>query len=256
MSGARIECRGVDRTYRRGRRSRLAGLGGDRDDRPAVRALIDVDLTVDGGECVGLAGPSGSGKTTLVHLLAGVDTPTAGRVTVEGFAVSEASARRRGRYRLETVGVVYQGFHLLPALSARANVALPLLELGWSKADRRERAATLLEAVDLGDRTDHRPAELSGGERQRVAIARALATDPSVILADEPTGELDSETTETVLETLTEAVGDRTVVLASHDPVALAHADRVVRLRDGRVQRADDEVVPTDTAADHPEPAA
>ncbi len=192
-------------------------------------------MAVTPGEILGIAGPSGSGKTTLLHLLAALDTPTSGTVSVAGTDTATLSERGRARLRLEHVGVVFQRFHLLPALSARANVALPLVELGWSKRDRRERATELLERVGLADRTDHRPGELSGGERQRVAIARALATDPELVVADEPTGELDTATSERVLDLLASLGEDTGVVIASHDGQALDRADRLLRLRDGRV---------------------
>jgi len=231
-----LSCRSASREYVRG--------GGGLLDRfrsreyPTVRALSDVSLDVATGDAVGLAGPSGSGKSTLLHLLAGLDAPTDGTVHIDGTDVASLSGRGRARLRRDSVGVVFQRFYLLPALSARGNVALPLVERGASKRRRHERATELLETVGLGDRTDHRPDELSGGERQRVAIARALASDPAVVLADEPTGELDSVTGERVLDALTDAADDRAVVLASHDERTLDRADRVVRLRDGR--RVDD----------------
>lgn len=199
-----------------------------------VTALRDVSLTVEPGEIVGIQGPSGSGKSTLLHLLAALETPTSGTVTVAGEDTSTLSARARARLRLDTVGMVFQRFHLLAALSARANVALPLVETGMGKAQRRERATALLEQVGLGDRITHTPGRLSGGEQQRVAIARALATDPALLLADEPTGELDTETGARVLEQIAAVAGDgRAVVVASHDQATLDIADRVVTLRDG-----------------------
>ena len=214
------------------------GLLGD-DAPPAVRAVDGVSITVRRGEMVGIEGPSGSGKSTLLHLLAGLDLPTAGTVTLAGTDTADYGERGRARLRLEYVGIVFQRFHLLPALSARANVALPLVELGMSKSRRRERATELLEAVGLGDRITHRPGRLSGGEQQRVAIARSLATEPDLVVADEPTGELDSETGKRVLDALSDVADDRAVVLASHDEQALAVSDRRVPLRDG--QQADGE---------------
>ena len=203
---------------------------------PTVRALDDVTLTVEAGELVCVTGASGSGKSTLLHLLAGLDTPTAGEVTLAGTDLSSCSGRERVRLRRDEVGIVFQRFHLLPALSARGNVALPLVEQGIGKRRRRRRATELLERVGLGERLGHRPDELSGGEQQRVAIARALVTEPSLVVADEPTGELDSETGETVLELLGEIPGgDRAVVVASHDRSIADAASRRVRLRDGRV---------------------
>jgi len=174
-----------------------------------------------------------------LHLLATLDTPTAGELRVAGEDVRRLSERGRAKLRLEHIGLVFQRFHLLPALSARANVALPLVELGWSKRKRRERAEGLLDDVGLGDRATHRPGQLSGGEQQRVAIARALATEPDLLIADEPTGELDTATGRQVLD-LFESLGeDHAIVMASHDQPTLAIADRVISLRDGRVQGAD-----------------
>jgi putative ABC transport system ATP-binding protein len=223
-----VACEGVTREYGGG--SGRLGRGA----RPTVRALADVSLAVERGEFVGVAGPSGSGKSTLLHLLAALDTPTAGTVRLDGQETTALSSRERARLRLDGVGVVFQRFHLLGALSARANVAVPLIERGTGRRDRRERAESLLDELGLADRAGHVPGRLSGGERQRVAIARALVTDPAVVVADEPTGELDTETGERVLDVLAETADDRAVILASHDDRALARADRVVRLRDGR----------------------
>ncbi|WP_049923280.1 ABC transporter ATP-binding protein [Halopiger djelfimassiliensis] len=200
-----------------------------------VTALRDVSVDVRPGDIVGLEGPSGSGKSTILHAVAGLLVPTDGTVELLGTDLTSCSDRGRTRLRRRHVGIVFQRFHLLPSLSARANVALPLVQTGVSKATRRERATTLLKRVGLEDRVTHLPGELSGGERQRVAIARALATDPEVIVADEPTGELDTATGESVLELLTDVGRDRAVVVASHDDAMLSVADRVITLRDGRV---------------------
>ncbi len=227
---AAVACEGVTREYGGGR----AGPLGRGPSRPTVTALADVSFAAARGEVVGVAGPSGSGKSTLLHLLAALDTPTAGRVVLDGTETTALSSRERARLRLDAVGVVFQRFHLLSALSARANVAVPLVERGVPRPERRERAESLLADLGLGDRTAHVPGTLSGGERQRVAIARALVTDPAVVVADEPTGELDTATGERVLDLLAETAADRAVVLASHDEQALARTDRVVRLRDGR----------------------
>ncbi|QLH76889.1 ABC transporter ATP-binding protein [Halosimplex rubrum] len=222
--------RGSDlvREYDRG----SSGLFGG-DSTPAVRAVDGVSVAVHAGELVGIAGPSGSGKSTLLHLLAGLDVPTLGTVTLAGENVADYGERGRARLRLDHVGIVFQRFHLLPSLSARANVALPLIELGISKVERRKHAGELLESVGLGDRITHKPGQLSGGEQQRVAIARALATEPDIVVADEPTGELDSETSERVLSVLSDLAEDRAVVLASHDRQALEVCDRRISLRDG-----------------------
>ncbi|WP_254761706.1 ABC transporter ATP-binding protein [Natrinema marinum] len=204
-------------------------------DERTVTALRDVSLELPSGTIVGLEGPSGSGKSTILHAVTGLLVPTAGRVELRGTDMTELSDAERTRLRRRHIGIVFQRFHLLPSLSARANVALPLVQAGVPRGDRRARAERLLEAVGLGDRATHLPGELSGGERQRVAIARALSTDPDVIVADEPTGELDTATGADVLELLTDIGRDRAVLVASHDEATLSVADRVVTLRDGRV---------------------
>lgn len=202
-----------------------------------VRALEDVSVSVERGEIVGLKGPSGSGKSTVLHAVAGLVVPTEGAVSVLGDDLTALSDRQRTRMRRQHVGIVFQRFHLLPSLSARANVALPLVQAGVPKRQRRERAEALLEAVGLEERITHLPSELSGGERQRVALARALSTDPDVIVADEPTGELDTTTGGDVLELLTDVGRERgrAVLVASHDDETLSVADRVVTLCDGQV---------------------
>ncbi|SMP12827.1 ABC transporter ATP-binding protein [Halobellus salinus] len=228
-----VECVGVTRTFTRGGSSGWFTRGDAAAE--TVTAVADVSVAITPGELVGLAGPSGSGKSTLLHLLAGLDTPTSGTVTLAGVETSSVSSRRRTRLRLANVGIVFQHFHLLPSLSARGNVAAPLIETGRSKRERRRRAEALLEQVGLGDRVQHKPGELSGGEQQRVAVARALATDPALVIADEPTGELDTETGAQVLNLLAEVATDRAVVVASHDQQALDRTTRLLRLRDGRV---------------------
>ncbi len=228
-----VFCEDVTRTYSRGR----SGLFSRGTSAPSVTAVDDVSLAVEPGEFVGLAGPSGSGKSTLLHLLAALDTPTAGRVVLAGTDTTGRSERQLTRLRRDHVGIVFQRFHLLPSLSARANVALPLIERGVGKRRRRERATDLLSAVGLADRATHKPGELSGGERQRVAVARALIGEPDLVVADEPTGELDTATGDAVLSLLADAADDRAVILASHDQQALDRTDRVISLRDG--QRTD-----------------
>lgn len=200
-----------------------------------VTALRDASFSVRAGEVVGLVGPSGSGKSTALHVVGGLLEPTEGDVDVLGTELTALSPAERTRLRRDHVGFVFQQFHLLPSLSARENVALPLVERGVSRRDRQRRAAALLEQVGLGDRATHRPGELSGGEQQRVAIARALVTDPEIVLADEPTGELDTETGERVLELLVDVADDRTVLVATHDERAIEVTDRVLRLLDGVV---------------------
>lgn len=219
-----VTCEAVTRTYE----------GHGRNSATSVTALDGIDLAVTAGELVGVSGPSGSGKSTLLHLLAALDVPTTGTVHVAGANTTTLSDRERAYLRLTSIGVVFQRFHLLSGLSARANVALPLVELGVSKSERRSRATTLLEEVGLGDRVMHTPAELSGGEQQRVAVARALATNPDVVVADEPTGELDTETGGQILDLFTNAAGDgAAVIVASHDQPTIDHMDRVIQLRDG-----------------------
>jgi len=218
-----VACESVSREYRRGRD------GGTR-----VVAVDGVSLAVTPGTFLAVTGPSGSGKSTLLHLLASLDTPSSGRVLLAGTDTAATSERQRTRLRLEHVGVVFQRFHLLPSLTARSNVALPLVERGVPKRRRHERAEDLLARVGLADRVDHRPGELSGGEQQRVAVARALVDDPDLLVADEPTGELDSETGRVVLDLLGEVAEDRAVVVASHDPAVGERADRHVALLDGR----------------------
>ena len=201
----------------------------------AVDVLADVSLEVPAGQFLAIAGPSGSGKSTLLGLIAGLDRPTAGRIEVAGVPISTLDEDALARFRLDHVGYVFQSFHLLPTLTAEENVAVPL-ELGGD-ADAIPRARALLAEVGLADRAHHYPAQLSGGEQQRVAVARALARRPPLLLADEPTGNLDSATGKQIIELLVGAnrrLG-RTLVLVTHDAALAAHADRVITLRDGRI---------------------
>lgn len=231
-SSAVVQCRDVRREYVRNGSSSWRR----KSTQPTVTALDGVSLQVQPGEILGITGPSGSGKSTLLHLLAALETPTSGTVEVDGENISELSQRQRTRLRLSKIGIVFQQFHLLSALTARENVGLPLVEQGVGRKQRRERAERALESVGLGDRTNHRPSELSGGEQQRVAIARATITDPLLIIADEPTGELDTATGEKVLDVFESiASEDRAVVLASHDDATIARANRVVELTDGTI---------------------
>jgi len=228
-----LSCHAVTRTYTRGhQRTRWRSNGAS--DRPDVTALEDIDLTVEPGDILGIKGPSGSGKSTLLHLLGALDTPTSGTVHITGRPTTDLTARERARLRLDSIGIVFQRFYLLSSLPALSNVALPLVERGVSKSKRHDQASAVLHRVGLGQRQSHTPGQLSGGEQQRVAIARALVTDPAIIIADEPTGELDTETGAQILELFEAAAADDTaVVLASHDEPTLAIADRVLELRDG-----------------------
>jgi len=222
MSGAIVEARELERTYMRGS--------------VEVQAVRGVDLQVGAGEYVAVLGPSGSGKSTLLNVLGGIDLPTAGTVRLLGHDTRGLRDRELTRLRLERVGFVFQRFHLLPALTALENVELPMAEAGAAAGPRRRRALELLDYVGLGHRVDHRPGQLSGGEMQRVAIARALANRPAIILADEPTGELDRETGGEIAELFRRLSSDgTTLVIVTHD-VALAESATVVRqMRDGRL---------------------
>jgi ABC-type lipoprotein export system ATPase subunit len=199
-----------------------------------VHALRGVTLTVERGTFLSVAGPSGCGKSTLLHLLGGVDRPTAGRVVLLGRATGGVGDAALARLRLHHVGFIFQRFFLLPMLSAEENVALPMMEAGLPGDARRERARTLLARVGLDGRARHRPGQLSGGEMQRVAIARALANHPDLVLADEPTGELDEATGREIGTLLRDLSRDGlAVVLVTHNPELAALADRQVRMRDG-----------------------
>jgi len=201
-----------------------------------VRALAGVDLRVAEGEFVALVGSSGSGKSTLLGILGCLDSPTAGTYLLDGQAVEHLDETALARVRNRRIGFVFQSFNLLPRLRADENVALPLRYAGLAKSERLARAREILDQVGLGDRVDHTPMELSGGQCQRVAIARALATDPRLILADEPTGNLDSKTGDEILGLFRSLHGQgRTIVMVTHDDAVAATADRRVSLADGRV---------------------
>ncbi|OGU04275.1 MAG: macrolide ABC transporter ATP-binding protein [Gemmatimonadetes bacterium GWC2_71_10] len=202
-----------------------------------VRALRGVDFAMQRNEYVAVMGPSGSGKSTLMNLIGCLDTPTAGQYWLSGVEVSKMSDDELARVRNREIGFVFQTFNLLPRATSLHNVELPLIYSGMGSSDRKARAAEALRAVGLGDRMDHKPNELSGGQRQRVAIARALVTEPSIILADEPTGNLDSTTSEEIMKVFTELHEQRnqTIIMVTHEHDIAEHAHRVVTLHDGLI---------------------
>jgi len=218
-----IEIRGLERTYQVGEEQ--------------VRALAGVDLDIEQNEYVAIMGPSGSGKSTLMNILGCLDTPTAGSYRLKGQEIGSMTDDDLARIRNEEIGFVFQTFNLLPRADALHNVELPLVYAGVKHEERRRRAREALEIVGLGDRMRHRPNELSGGQRQRVAIARALVNRPSIILADEPTGNLDSATGEEIMVSF-ERIWKQgnTVILVTHEADIAAHARRVVRMRDGKIE--------------------
>jgi putative ABC transport system ATP-binding protein len=204
----------------------------------SVDALRGVDLTIARGEFVALVGPSGSGKSTVLNLIGGLDRPTSGQVWINGTELSASDERTLTRHRREHVGFVFQSFNLLPRLSAEENVALPLMFSGMPEKERRARARAMLDRVSLKHRLDHRPTQLSGGEQQRVAIARALIGQPALLLADEPTGNLDTGTGAEIMALLKNLNQEQnlTLLVVTHDAEVAAFADRVVKLRDGQVE--------------------
>ncbi len=201
----------------------------------AIPVLVDIHLEVAQGEFVALMGPSGSGKSTLLNLIAGIDKPASGKIEIGGVDIASLSEGELADWRAANVGFIFQFYNLLPVLSAFDNVELPLLLTGLSSRERHERVAAVLALVGLTDRADHYPSELSGGQQQRVAIARALVTDPALIVADEPTGDLDRNTGEEVLSLLDQLVHElgKTIVMVTHDPKAAARAGRMVHLEKG-----------------------
>jgi putative ABC transport system ATP-binding protein len=217
-----IDVRGLVRTYTMGS--------------VEVRALRGLDLLVERGEYLAIMGPSGSGKSTLMNLLGCLDTPTSGSYRLAGEEVSGLTDDQKAEIRNRRIGFVFQTFHLLPRYSALDNVALPLRYGGVGRNERRDRARTVLERVGLGDRVAHRPNQLSGGQRQRVAIARALVNDPDLLLADEPTGNLDSKVGQEILDLFEELhASGRTVVMVTHEPSVAARARRLIRVVDGEI---------------------
>jgi putative ABC transport system ATP-binding protein len=217
----------------------LAGINLSLGDQAArVHILKNIDLDIKRGEAIGLVGPSGSGKSTLLMVMAGLERPDSGTVTVAENALAQLSEDDLARFRGRNIGIVFQSFHLIPTMTALENVAVPLELAGVS--DANERAARELAAVGLADRMQHYPAELSGGEQQRVALARALAPNPAILVADEPTGNLDEATGQQIIELLFAAHRERetTLVLVTHDSGLAARCGRIVRLRSGRIETA------------------
>jgi len=209
-----------------------------------TQALRGVSLSIESGEFTALVGPSGSGKTTLLQLIGCLDQPTSGRVFITGKDVSKLNRNQRADMRRGTIGFIFQFFALIPTLTAYENVEMPLILIGEKAAERRARVTQLLKSVGLTDRAQHRPDQLSGGEQQRVAVARALATNPALILADEPTANLDTPNGQQVMETMTRLNQETgvTFVFATHDPRVIKYARRIITLRDGRiVENADAE---------------
>lgn len=207
-------------------------------EREAVHALRGVSLEIEKGEYLAIVGPSGCGKSSLLNLLGAIDAPTSGTVEIEGRNVGTLGDREVTNFRLRHIGFVFQRFYLLPILTARENVELPMAEAGVPADERRQRSMELLRYVDLGERARHRPAQLSGGEQQRVAIARALANRPSLLLADEPTGELDAKTGQEIVSLFGRLNADgTTVVVVTHDESLARAARRIVHMRDGVIVR-------------------
>ncbi len=218
-----VACRGLERTYR--------------DDGLPVHALAGVDLDVARGEFISLAGPSGSGKSTLLNCIGGLDRPTAGSVVVGGTDLATLSSAQLADIRLHRVGFVFPSYNLVPVLSARVNVEFFMHLQGIPAAERRRNALAMLQSLGIGDLAQRRPGELSGGQQQRVAVARAIVSQPVLLLADEPSANLDSKTTESLLQLLADINRERgmTIITATHDPAVMAFARRRIGLRDGRI---------------------
>ena len=218
---ALVEVRNVSKVYRRGTQS--------------IEVLRDIDLDIPEGDFLALMGPSGSGKTTLLNLIGGLDIPTSGSLSVAGERIDTLGSAALTRWRAAHVGFIFQFYHLLPMLSAQRNVELPLLLTRLGGAQRRERARIALQLVGLADRVQHKPAELSGGQQQRVAIARAIVSDPTLLVCDEPTGDLDRESAEEILALLEKLNREhgKTIIMVTHDPKAAEHARHVLHLDKG-----------------------
>ncbi len=220
-----VELIGVSRVYK---------MGGT-----LVRALTDIDLSIKEGDLLSIVGPSGSGKTTLLNVIGGLDKPTKGKIYLDGEDVTHYSENKMSKIRLHRFGFVFQQFYLLPNLTSFQNVYLPLNEAGGFNSNGKKKALDLLDRVGMGGRRKHLPGQLSGGEQQRVAIARALANDPPVILADEPTGELDSENSRMIMDLLRELNRDmgKSIIIVTHDPEVSRKTKRIIKMKDGRISR-------------------
>jgi putative ABC transport system ATP-binding protein len=219
---ALVELRNVSKIYRLGEEE--------------IRALDDVTLDIDEGEFISIIGPSGSGKSTLMHILGCLDSPTQGTICLDGVKIQDASPRELAGIRNRKIGFVFQFFNLLPKLNVLQNVELPMIYSGVAAKDRRERAMTALQAVDLANRAKHRPSQLSGGQQQRAAIARALVNNPRIVFADEPTGNLDSHTGDAILALFRKlSQQGRTIVLVTHDPEIASVTPRRIEIRDGKI---------------------
>lgn len=219
---ALVELRGVSKIYH---------LGGEE-----IRALDNVTTDIEEGEFISIIGPSGSGKSTLMHILGCLDSPTHGTIKLDGIMIETASSRQLAALRNQKIGFVFQFFNLLPKLNVLQNVELPMIYSGISASERKKRAMSALESVDLANRSKHRPSQLSGGQQQRVAIARALVNSPRIVFADEPTGNLDSHTGEAILALFRRlSTEGRTIVLVTHDPEIAAVTPRRIEIRDGKI---------------------
>ncbi|MEL7670945.1 ABC transporter ATP-binding protein [Methanobacterium sp.] len=223
MSETILKTVDLSKTYRRGKVD--------------VPALKKASIEIADGEIICLAGPSGSGKSTLLNLLGGVDKPTSGKILINGNDLTKMSENKLSDFRLRNVGLIFQFFNLIPTLTAKENVEFPLVLDNVPKTEKESRAVELLELVGLGHRVDHKPEELSGGEQQRVAIARSLANNPSIIIADEPTGDLDSDTSSKFMDLVEDLNKKRgqTFIISSHDSMIIERVPRVYRIRDGRI---------------------
>lgn len=224
FDGAAVVLEDVDKSY---------WMGGQE-----VRAMVGVSVSFEAGSFWAIMGPSGSGKSTMLNILGCLDRPTAGRYLLTGQDVSQLGDNARSEFRLRSLGFIFQSFNLIPQLTVRENIELPLYYLGWSAHDSERRAEELAELLGLADRLHHRPMELSGGQQQRVAVGRSLANDPAVLLADEPTGNLDSVTGEQIMDLLRELNEQgKTIVMVTHEANIAAYADRQLHMLDGRIDR-------------------